>query len=217
MHKWFVFKKFEQAAQAAADFIAETIEITLEQSGRCHVALSGGNTPKYCLTCLAAKNLSWHKVHWYLGDEHCLPVGHVERNDVMLDKYLWSQISDTHIHRIRTEQGAETAAALYREVISDIGHFDIVFLGVGEDGHTASLFPDNAALSDKYSVVPVYNAPKSPSERVSLSAETLKKSSNRIILAGGKEKASIIKRIKVGEMLPVNSVGDIHWYIDAAT
>lgn len=216
MHKWFVYKEFDQAAKAAADFIAETIEASLAQKNICHVALPGGSTPKYCLAYLADKKLSWEKVHWYLGDERCLPKGHAERNDVMLEKYLWSKITDTHIYRMPTEKGAEAAAAVYRDVIAEFDCFDLAFLGIGEDGHTASLFPDNDALDDTRPVIPVYHSPKPPSERVSLSVTTLKNALNRIVLVGGNEKAAIIARTKNNEPLPVNCLGDIFWYVDEA-
>ena len=216
MHKWFVYKELDQAAKAAADYIADIIESTLQKNDVCHIALPGGNTPKYCLSYLAKRNLPWNKVYWYLGDERCFPKGHAERNDVMLEKYLWSKISSTHVFRMPTELGAEQAAAVYRDVIATFDHFDIAFLGIGEDGHTASLFPGNDALNDARSVIPVYNSPKAPSERVSLSIETLRLALNRIVLVGGIEKSDIIMRIKKDEDLPINSLGDIHWYVDEA-
>lgn len=216
MHKWFIYKELDQAAKAAADYIADIIENTLQENDVCHIALPGGNTPKHSLSYLTKKDLPWHKVYWYLGDERCFPKGHAERNDVMLEKYLWSKISSTHVFRMPTELGAEQAAAVYRNVIATFDHFDIAFLGIGEDGHTASLFPGNNALNDARSVIPVYNSPKAPSERVSLSIETLRLALNRIVLVGGIEKSDIIMRIKKGEALPINSLGDIHWYIDEA-
>ncbi len=216
MHQWFVYKELELAAKAAADFIADTIEGCLQQRGICHIALPGGNTPKYCLAWLANKKLAWNKIYWYLGDERCFPKGHKERNDVMLEQYLWSKITAPHIFSMPTEKGAEEAATEYREIIAGFDHFDIAFLGIGEDGHTASLFPDNDALNDLRSVVPVYHSPKPPSDRVSLGIETLKGTLNRVVLVGGSEKASIIARIKTGETLPINCIGDIYWYVDEA-
>ncbi len=214
MHKWFVYDEFETASKAAADFLAKTIETCLSQNGMCHVALPGGDSPARCLSYLAEKKLAWQKVHWYLGDERCYPKNHAERNDVMLDKNLWSQIGKTNIHLIPTEQGAEKSAELYREIIGSFDQFDIVFLGMGEDGHTASLFPGNAALDDIRSVVPVYRSPKPPSDRVSLSVETIRNAHCRIVLTGGSSKAPIIKRIKEGETLPINCLGDISWFVD---
>ena len=214
MHKWNVYSKLDDASKAAADFIVAEIEKNIKQKGACYVILPGGNTPVNCLGYLAEKELSWDKVHWYLGDERCYPRGHTERNDVMLDKSLWSRISNTNVYSIPAELGAEEAAEVYRELILSIDSFDIAFLGLGEDGHTASLFPDNRALDDNRSVVPVYDSPKAPHERVSLSLNTLRKSLCRVVLTGGTAKADVISRIKMGEQLPINCLGDINWYID---
>jgi 6-phosphogluconolactonase len=216
MHKWFVYNEFDEASKAAADFIATRIKDSIQQKGVCHVALPGGNTPAKCLAYLSDKTLQWNKVHWYLGDERCYPKGHAERNDVMLENNLWSRISKTNIHTIFAERGAEQAAADYREVISSIDYFDIVFLGMGEDGHTASLFPGNEALHDTRSVIPVYNAPKLPDERVSLSLTTLSKAQCRLVLVGGAGKSAVIAQITSGEELPINRLGDCYWFVDVA-
>jgi len=214
MHKWFVYDEFDAASKAAADFIASEIISCLEIKTECHIALPGGNSPKQCLTYLSMMKLPWYKVHWYLGDERCCPVGHEDRNDVMLEKYLWSKISDTNIHQIPAELGADKAAEEYRKTISTVEQFDVVFLGVGEDGHTASLFPGNKGLYDHRTVIPIFNSPKPPSERVSLSLDTLLKSHSRIVLTSTKAKTLIIERIKKGEELPINCIGDINWFID---
>ena len=217
MHNWFVYDDFDLASQAAADFMADKIHECISQKDVCYVALPGGNSPITCLGYLAAKNIPWDKVHWYLGDERCCPSGHEDRNDVMLDDAFLSLLGKTNIHRIQTELGAEQAAELYRNEISAFDHFDIAFLGMGEDGHTASLFPDNAALDDTRSVVPVYDSPKPPEHRVSLSLDTLKKSQYRIVVTSGLSKAPIIKRIKEDEPLPINRIGDINWFVDQET
>ncbi len=214
MHKWFVYKEFDDAAKAAADLLASKINTCIERKDECHIALPGGNSPKQCLAYLAEMNLPWQKVHWYLGDERCYPPGHEERNDVMLEKYLWSNIGETNIYRIPAELGPEKAAEEYRKVIEKIEKLDIAFLGMGEDGHTASLFPDNDALNDNRTVIPVFNSPKAPAERVSLSIDTLQKTQNRVVLTSSASKASMLERIKKGEDLPINSIGDIYWYID---
>ena len=216
MHKWSVYDEFDQASKSAADFIADKIAECILKNGICHVVLPGGNTPAICLGYLAEKPLNWDKVHWYLGDERCLPQGHAERNDVMLEKYFWSHLSNVHVHAIPADLGADKAAEIYRQEISSVACFDIAFLGMGEDGDTASLFPDNEALKDARSVVPVYNSPKPPGERVSLSSKTLSKAQCRIVLAAGEAKADIIARIKKGEALPINCLGDINWYVDKA-
>lgn len=214
MHKWNIYKTFDEASNATAEFIASNIKLTIKDKGICRVILSGGNSPIACLKEMSKKLLPWEKVHWYLADERCYPQEHAERNDLMIKQNLWSLISNTNIHIIPAELGAEQAAEKYREVIRIVDYFDIAFLGVGEDGHTASLFPDNKALQDTRTVVPVYDSPKAPSDRVSLSLNTLKRSLCKVVLADGSTKGPIIKRIKAGEILPINSVGDINWYVD---
>ncbi|MGD8526701.1 MAG: 6-phosphogluconolactonase [Thioalkalispiraceae bacterium] len=216
MHQWHVYQEFEEASQAAADFLAQRIINAIEHKGCCHVILPGGNTPTRCLAYLAGKALPWDKVHWYLGDERCYPRQHEARNDVMLYQHFWDRISQTHIHTIPAELGAESGAAAYRDVIDTVDEFDIAFLGLGEDGHTASLFPDNEALDDLHSVVAVHNSPKPPADRVSLGIGTLRKAQMRLILASGSSKAAVVARIKAGEDLPVNTIGNIHWYVDEA-
>lgn len=214
MHKWIVNNDFDTASKKAADFLANKIIAVLNEKKQCHVALPGGNSPVQCLRYLADMDLPWNKLHWYLGDERCYPQGHQERNDVMLQENFWSLINETNIHRIAAELGPEAAAEDYRNIISSIEQLDIAFLGVGEDGHTASLFPGNDALNDHRSVVPVYHSPKPPAERVSLSLDTLQKARSRMVLSGTASKSSILKRIKEGEPLPVNCIGNITWFID---
>ncbi|MDH5393921.1 MAG: 6-phosphogluconolactonase, partial [Gammaproteobacteria bacterium] len=212
----FVYRDFQQASQEAADFIADKIQSSITENGVCHVVLPGGQSPSQCLAYLADKKLAWHKVHWYPGDERCYPSAHADRNDVMLQNNLWSRIGKTLIHQIPAELGAEKAASLFSELISNVDHFDIAFLGMGEDGHTASLFPDNAALHDARTVVPVHHAPKAPPDRVSLGINTLRQAKCRLVLAAGDGKKDIIARIKNAESLPVNSLGDINWFVDEA-
>lgn len=214
MHQWNIYTDFEQASQQAADFLAQKIEHYIDTNGVCHVILPGGNTPVASLGMLAEKNIDWENVHWYLGDERCLAKGNGERNDLMLDNTLWSKMEKTHIHRIQAELGAEAAAAKYRDEIKDINEFDLAYLGMGEDGHTASLFPNHEALQDQRSVIPVYHSPKPPSDRVSLSLTTLMKTKTKVVLVSGKSKAPVVKKIRSGEALPINSIGDIYWFVD---
>jgi len=216
MHKWNIYSEFDQASKAAADFLAEHILQSVQKKNTCHVVLPGGNTPAKCLAYLAQKKLPWDKIHWYLGDERCYPVGHIERNDVMLEKNLWSKIGKTQVHRIPAELGAEQGAESYRKIMDAIDCIDIAFLGVGEDGHSASLFPDNIALKDRRSVVAVHDSPKAPAERVSLSVQILKQAKCRMLLASGVTKVDVIARIKKGELLPVNRLGNINWFMDEA-
>lgn len=214
MHQWNVFSDFTEASQQVAAYLAHKIGQCIYDKGVCHVILPGGVTPVSSLIILAEKSLEWDKVHWYLGDERCLSKCDDERNDLMLENTLWSKLKSTHVHRIEAELGAEHAAKKYRDEIKDINEFDIAYLGMGEDGHTASLFPEHEALSDNRSVIPVYNSPKPPVNRVSLSLDTLRKTKTKVVLVSGVAKAKVIRKIQAGETLPINSIGDIDWYID---
>jgi len=216
MHHWFVNKNFKDASKAAAEFLAEAIRKSVTERGVCHVILPGGKSPAQCLHYLSVMDLPWEKIHWYPGDERVLPEGDFERNDVMLRKNLWSKIPAGVFHTIPTEQGTEKSVDLFKSEIKDLDVIDVAFLGMGEDGHTASLFPQNEALNDERDIVPVYNSPKPPNERVSFGINKLVEARIRMVLTGGKSKADILSCIKQGENLPINSIGDVYWFVDQA-
>lgn len=216
MHKWYVYKDLNQASKEAARFLAEEIKKSVKERGLCHVVLPGGNSPELCLQYLSEMVLPWDKIHWYPGDERVLPEGDSERNDVMLRKNLWSKIPAGVFHTIPTEVGIEKSIDLFENEIKDLHDIDIAFLGMGEDGHTASLFPDNDALNDDRDIVPVFNSPKPPEERVSFGINKLSKARVRMVLAAGKSKSKILSRIKLGDKLPINRIGNINWFVDEA-
>ncbi len=206
------------ASEACAEALASVIGEVLAQRRVCHVALPGGGTPVACLERLARMPLPWSSLHWYVGDERCLSPGDPQRNDVMLERHFWRLISTpaSQCHRMPAELGPERGASEYSRVIEKISALDIVFLGIGEDGHTASLFPGNPAVDDPAPVVPVHNAPKPPPDRVSLGMRTLRQAGRRIVLATGTGKAEAIARIRHGEALPVSMIGEAQWYVDNA-
>ena len=149
MHEYRHFADAEELARTAADHLAARIREYTEHNGVCRVALPGGRTPARCLALLAQASLPWERVHWYVGDERCYPTGHEERNDVMLESQLWSRIDAPaeNRHPIAAELGPEAAAMHYSDEIRAAGLLDLVLLGMGEDGHTASLVPGNARRS----------------------------------------------------------------------
>ncbi len=217
MHHWTVSTSLGTASIAAADFIATQVSAAIEARGICHMIVPGGNTPAGCFAALAEKPLPWGKLHCYPGDERCYHVGHVERNDVMIEANFLSRLPDVHFHPMAAELGAEQAALAYQSTIEAVDLFDIAFLGMGEDGHTASLFPGNPALAETASVVAVHGSPKPPADRVSMSLPVLRQARFRVVLAAGRLKAPIMERVRSGEPLPVNQVGDIHWFVDEAS
>lgn len=212
-----VYDNTDLLAVAASDFILENINACLSSNSRCRIALPGGRTPASCLKLIAQSNIPWEKIEWYLGDERCLPIGDEERNDSMVRQNLFSNgaSQENNFFPIAAELGAEKSAEDYSKIINAFKVFDIVILGMGEDGHTASLFPDNIALNDtSSSVVPVHNAPKPPGDRVSLSLKTLSDAKLRIVLAAGSDKKTALGQIKAGERLPINCIGDCEWFVD---
>ena len=218
MEAFRVFADAEAAAQAAADFLAAQLIACINEKQVCHVALPGGTTPARCLQLLSARELPWNKIHWYLGDERCAPLGHEQRNDSMIAQQLWSRIQapPENIHPIAAELGAELAAEKYAELLNRVGMLDIVVLGMGEDGHTASLFPGNAAIEDRRAAVPVFEAPKPPAERVSLGLETIRAAVQRIIIVTGTGKREALAQVKRGVQLPVSRIGPSYWFVDKA-
>ena len=218
VHHWHVHQDPATAATACAEHLAQRIMAVLETRERCHVALPGGSTPAACLSHLAEQPLPWDRVHFYLTDERCLPRGAAERNDRMIEQHLWHAITvpKTNLHPIPAELGAEPAAERYAILIDALERLDIILLGMGEDGHTASLFPDNPALNDQRSVVPVHHAPKPPPERVSLGITTLRAAAERVVLATGPGKRDATDQVKAGVPLPINRIGPLHWFVDRA-
>jgi 6-phosphogluconolactonase len=218
MHDWQILPESDAVAHAAAELIAARIRAVTARKGQCHVALPGGTTPAACLRLLAAMKLPWDAIHWYLGDERCLPVGDAERNDSMIRDCLWSRapIPASHCHSVPAELGPQAAAEAYSRVMAEVGTLDIVLLGMGEDGHTASLFPGNPALQLDTPAVPVFDAPKPPPERVSLSIPTLQAAAQRIVLITGAGKREAVEQMRAGEPLPINRVGDLLCLADQA-
>ncbi len=208
----------ESVAQAAADYISELITACINTRGTCHVALPGGSTPARCLELLAGRQLPWQKIHWYLGDERCYPQGHPERNDTMIAQQLWSRIASPsdNFHPIPAELGPEQAAERYAALIERIGSLDIAVLGMGEDGHTASLFPGNPATESGQAVVAVHDAPKPPAQRVSLGLKTLQSAKQRVVLVSGSGKHEALTRVQRDEPLPINRIGPSFWFVDQA-
>ena len=122
---------------------------------------------------------------------------------------------DNNLLTIPTELGTEQAAAVTNQKLNSIGNFDIAFLGMGEDGHTASLFPDNPALDSDDAAVAVFQSPKPPPERVSLGLNYLQQCRYKVVLTKGEGKREIIQLIKSGTEFPVSLLGDdTHWFID---
>ncbi|MDQ6962474.1 MAG: 6-phosphogluconolactonase [Mariprofundaceae bacterium] len=195
----------ESVATSVADEVVKAAAVAIAKRGVFHLALAGGTTPKVCYQHLQKSAIDWQHVHVWFGDERCLSVGDSERNDVMADEALLQHIDipAEQIHRMKSELGPEESALIYERELEVIPCLDLVLLGMGEDGHTASLFPNNAALCDERLVVPVFDAPKPPSQRVSLGYRAIKAAHQRIMMVTGEAKRDAFTRVCGGEDLPI--------------
>jgi 6-phosphogluconolactonase len=165
--------------------------------------LAGGSTPGLAYRLLGATQQNWPAWEIFWGDERCLPVDDPARNDRMA-RELWlarAAIPERNIHPIAAEIGAEQAAADYAGLIAGKQPFDLAILGMGEDGHTASLFPGRQ--NDAAPVVAVSDAPKPPAGRVSLGFSVLRACRAQLVLVSGAAKSQALAAWRRGDDLPI--------------
>lgn len=193
----------ESVANKACELIAEAAKEAINKRKIFRLVLAGGSTPQRTYELLAAAKQEWAAWEIFWGDERCLPTGHPGRNSRMASQ-CWLQyvaIPARQIHPIAAELGAELSAAEYATTIVEKQPFDLVLLGMGEDGHTAGLFPGGSCENSP--VVAVLDAPKLPSQRVSLNFQTLRACRQQLVLVTGAEKASALAAWRRGENLPI--------------
>lgn len=191
-------------AQEVCERILGLASDAIEKRGQFKFVLAGGTTPEKVYRLLAKSNADWSKWFIYHGDERVLPIDHADRNSVMAANAFLNEVAipKAQIFDMATELGTEESAALYRPIVQAALPFDLVLLGMGEDGHTASLFP--AHVHDENDVVhTVYNSPKPPPERITISAKALSDTENLYFLITGANKRDALKQWHDGENLPV--------------
>jgi 6-phosphogluconolactonase len=176
----------EEAAGRAAALLAEAVEEALAQRGAAHLALSGGSTPRRAYELLGPLVDDWRGVHVWFADERCVGPDDPESNARLVRETLAAP--GARVHRIEGERGAEAAAEACERALGDVV-LDVVLLGLGPDGHTASLFPGHAALEAPGRAAPVHDAPKPPPDRVTLTRATLDGARRRVLLVTGADKA----------------------------
>jgi 6-phosphogluconolactonase len=199
----------ERLAVAAATIVAET----LRSSPALRLVLAGGTTPKRCYMLLAAMGLSWARATVLFGDERCLPPLDPETNFQIASKALLRTVCPATVHRIPGELGPDEAAAAYEPIVA-AAPLDLVLLGIGTDGHTASLFPGNDALRATGYVAGVRNAAKPPPERVTLTLRALREAKRVVILAAGADKKDAVRRAFAGEV-PAGMIDRAEWLVTA--
>ena len=207
-------------AAEATSRVLRAAETAIAERGAFHLVLAGGRTPEAAYRLLAAADADWSNWRIWYGDERCLPADDAERNSVMAAQ-AWlasSAIPVGQQHPIAAELGAEAAASRYADQIGAVLPFDLVLLGMGEDGHTASLFPGQAHANDEL-VHAVHDAPKPPPDRVSLSAASISSARAVMMLVTGSGKRDALARWRDGEALPIATVAaasNVQLLLDAA-
>lgn len=208
--RWHEFASQADLAQAAADYILESADRAIAASGSFRIVLAGGNTPRKLYRTLRSAATSWTAWHIYFGDERCLPADSPERNSSMAGREWLHHVAipPRQIHIIPAELGAESAAQRYALELADVGRFDLVLLGLGEDGHTASLFPGGAWEQEPRlpAVLAVHDAPKPPPQRVSLSPQRLSDAARVMYLVSGENKLQAVAAWRAGAALPASRI-----------
>ncbi len=205
----------EAVARHAADQVAWRIAEARKQGREVHIALAGGRTPQRAYELLADIEGSWKHVHLWLGDERCVPDDDPQSNARMVRESLYAhaRAEPPLLHTVPSPEQADDAAWRYGLQIRDeipAATFDIVLLGMGPDGHTASLFPGFPQLAAvEAPCVAVRDSPKPPPERVTLTLPVLRRARFTLLLATGAEKAEALARARGGdESLPIALLGD---------
>lgn len=210
LRTWHAFPDSAQLTVGVGEGIADVAEQALATNGAFRIVLAGGGTPRPIYQYLRGIPTDWSRWHIYFGDERCLPADHPERNSVMATASWLGQVAipPGQIHAIPAELGAVTAATVYADVLRGVDRFDLVLLGLGEDGHTASLFPGHDWGDDLSSpaVLAVAGAPKAPAERVSLSAWRLSRARRAWFLVGGCGKKEVVTAWQDGENIPAGAI-----------
>jgi len=223
-----VFNSSADLFRAAARKVAEIISECLNRKQSCAIALSGGSTPKRLYELLAKGEggaIDWKRVHVFFSDERNVPPEDQESNYRMAKESLFASglVSETNIHRIRGELFADEAALQYegeiKRVLGNNPVFDLVLLGLGPDGHTASLFPDSPALRESKKLVAANRVDKLKSDRITFTYPLLNRAEHVMFLASGPDKANIVRSVLGCEgdypsqqVKPVD--GELLWMLD---
>jgi 6-phosphogluconolactonase len=223
---------FKDKEKLAVSFCDEIMKFNNEKDN-FSLVLSGGNTPKGILKMLAKdyrKKINWEKIHLFWGDERCVPPDHEESNYGMTQKYLldFIDIPEENVHRIKGEKNPEVEAKRYSDEIksslsikNELPCFDLIMLGLGGDGHTASIFPNQSHLLTSERICEVAVHPSSNQKRITLTGKVINNSKRIIFLVAGKSKAEILKKIidEKNKIYPAEFIepvdGDLDYFIDS--
>jgi len=225
-----------QLSQAAATFWLQQATKAIREHGFFTVALTGGATPKPLYRLLSEparyKGLDWSRVQVFIGDERVVPHDHADSNYRMASETLLAHVPvpAENIHPMQTDGPVDEVAQDYARQLqgllpldeSGIPVFDLIMLGIGADGHTASLFPQTDILSEHEKWVAAVYVDKLASWRISLTYPVLNHAKTIMVLASGENKAKVVQQVmtkpddKVFPVQAIEAKGEMHWFVDAA-
>lgn len=225
------YRNIEELSQSAAKDFIEIAKQAIAERGRFLVSLSGGSTPMKLYERLSNATLDWSRVHFFWGDERCVPVDDAGNTYGQIKKILFDKIGTTNIHRIESELEPASAADAYAHTLSrfadapfNFPRFDLVLLGMGDDGHTASLFPNSPVDVDSPTLVVTAHYQDRPANRVTLTPVVFNQACEVWFLVTGTGKAMMAQNVINGErnlkqypaqrIQPVN--GKLVWMLDEA-
>jgi 6-phosphogluconolactonase len=208
--RWHAYSDEHALKEAAYEAILACASQALQERDQFHIVLAGGNTPRGIYRRLRIAQTDWAAWHIWFGDERCLPANDSARNSHMAAE-VWLDfipVPPAQIHAIPAELGGIQSARIYAETLQTIGDFDLVLLGLGEDGHTASLFPGHewGSAPGSPDTLAVFEAPKPPAQRVSLSAARLSRARKVIFLISGESKHRAVTEWRSGKDIPARAI-----------
>lgn len=228
-----IFSDADALSQAAADYFLALADSAIQQRGQFTVALSGGNTPTPLYRVLGTpkfqKAINWDHIHFFWGDERCVPPDHPNSNYRMVREVLLQKISipEENVHRVPAELEPRMAAFAYEEVLRNYffdewPRFDLVLLGMGEDGHTASLFPNSAGLNETHRWFIANHAPEKDEWRLTLTKNAINAARHIAVIVTGDSKAATLIDVLEGEHQqhekPIQLIapgnGEMVWFLD---
>ncbi len=225
-----IYRDKQEVAENFSDYLVNKVK----EAGAFHVALSGGSTPKIVFDLLAQKyagTVDWNKVNFYWGDERCVPPTDDQSNYKMTVEHLFSKIEvpKENINRILGEKDPVNEAMRYANLleidldrVQGVPQFDLVILGMGDDGHTASIFPHEIELWDSDDHCVVANHPESGQKRVSINGKVINAAKEVAFLVTGASKAEkvkvVVEKTEGSEVYPASLVnpasGNLVWFLD---
>jgi len=225
-----IFPNSVELARAAAELFVVRCREAVEERGVFTVALSGGSTPKFLFELLAGEfrdQLAWPEIHFFWSDERHVPPDHADSNYRMANEAMLSRVpvAKNNVHRVLSENpNAAEAASAYEQTLIEITQqtlpeLDLILLGLGTDGHTASIFPGSEVLHETKGIVAAPWVEKFQTYRITMTLPLLNNGASVVFLVSGSEKATIVKEVLEGpEKYPAQAVkptnGELLWMLD---